>query len=123
MAGDRFGDARLLHVAERQRDGFVAIGCFRLALHDGAGASFDHRHRDAAAVGREYARHPNLAADDVLHLVRCPLCMNGLAPVTPTCHGSWRFFRDSPGDGNNPRPAWTTTAREYQGRTKMSNTA
>ena len=67
MAGERTRDARLLHVAERERDGFVAVGFFRLALHDRTRARFDYRYRYVAPVGCEHARHPDLAADDVLH--------------------------------------------------------
>ena len=70
MPGKGTGDAVALDASPKPKsDGVVAVLLLRPAFHDRAGTGFDHRDRHVSPVVGEHARHPNLAAKDVLHLV------------------------------------------------------
>src|SRR5580700_938043 len=67
VARERAGSAVALYRFEAQSDGIVAVLFLRLALHDRAGTSHDHRDGHRPPILGEDARHPHFPAQDVLH--------------------------------------------------------
>ena len=71
-SGFRFGERVPASIAKRERHGRIAVRFGSFTLQNRTRARFDHGDRHVPPVRGKYARHPDLAADDVFHLRSTP---------------------------------------------------
>src|ERR1700681_2474911 len=115
----RFRQARRFDVADMSRDGFSDVGLFRLLLYHGARTGLDHGDRNAPAVLHEHAGHPDLAADDVLHVDRSLTDIHGSWRI---CYTSRRARRNGARDADHNRDSVQAPARSVNPAPAQSST-